>query len=138
MDPNVKAFLDTIAYAEGTDGPDGYQMLFGGGLFHGFADHPRILVRRSGIASTAAGRYQILERTWDELGLPDFTPASQDAAAVKLLVRRKALDHIEAGQFDLAVAAACHEWASLPGAGYNQPERSLEKLESVYRQKGGT
>ena len=29
LSPNVRAFLDVIAYAEGTSGPDGYRTMFG-------------------------------------------------------------------------------------------------------------
>jgi muramidase (phage lysozyme) len=139
--PNTRAFLDMIAFAEGTDGPDGYRMLFGGGLFDSFADHPRLVVRRSGYASSAAGRYQILRRTWDDvqrvLKLPDFSPGSQDVAAVFLLRRRGALSHVLAGRFDRAVDASRKEWASLPGAGYGQPERRLADLRDRYRAAGG-
>jgi muramidase (phage lysozyme) len=57
--------------------------------------------------STAAGAFQFLSRTWDEcakaLGLTDFSPASQDLAAVFLIDRRKALDDVLAGRFDEAV-----------------------------------
>ena len=47
--PNLKAFLDMIAFSE--IGPtllaasdNGYDVLVGGTLFHGYADHPRVLV----------------------------------------------------------------------------------------------
>ena len=56
------AFEYVLACCEGTDGPDGYHMLFGGKLFDSFADHPRIgrpFVNNDGVTqySTAAGRY---------------------------------------------------------------------------------
>ena len=62
--PNVLAFLDMLAWSEGTDHPrqptkdQGYDVVVGGGLFEGYADHPRRLVDlpRLGIKSTAAGR----------------------------------------------------------------------------------
>ncbi|WP_414604666.1 glycoside hydrolase family 104 protein [Stenotrophomonas sp. AR029] len=93
------------------------------------------------LASTAAGRYQFLSRTWGnlhrQLRLPDFGPLSQDKACIELIRGRRALDAVKAGQFDKAVALCSKEWASLPGAGYGQHEQSLEKLRSVYQKAGG-
>lgn len=130
-DPNVQAFLMLIRTGEGTADAGGYSRLFGGGSFSGFADHPRQLVTRSGLSSTAAGAYQILSRTWDELGLPDFSPASQDEAAVKLIKRRGALADVIAGRFVVAIAKCNKEWASLPGSPYGQPTLSLDKANQV-------
>ncbi len=69
MTPNEKAFLDTISFSEGTygKGDDGYNVLVGGSFFDGYDDHPRISVYLPSlnIHSTAAGRYQLLERYFD-------------------------------------------------------------------------
>jgi muramidase (phage lysozyme) len=143
---NVAAFLQMIRAAEGTAGPNGYRTLFGGRLFDQFADHPRIAVTAplgaSTITSTAAGAYQILARTWDEardaLELPDFSPASQDAAAVWLIRRRGALADVRAGRFDDALAKVAKEWASLPGAPYGQPVKTLDQARSLYASAGGS
>lgn len=146
-DNNVRAFLDAIAYAEGTGGPHGYRTLFGGGLFEGFADHPRqffTFTNKLGVQlrTSAAGRYQFLSRTWDglraKLDLPDFGPASQDAAAIELIRQRGALRDVQAGRFAEAVRKVAPIWASLPGAGYNQPERKLASLQAAYQAAGGT
>lgn len=142
---NVSAFLRTIRSAEGTAGANGYTLLFGGGQFQGFADHPRRLVTATSngkpITSSAAGAYQILRRTWDEvrakLGLPDFSPASQDRAAVELIRRRGALADVRAGRFADAIDKCKKEWASLPGAGYGQPEKDIGHLFAVYVNAGG-
>lgn len=142
---NVSAFLHTIRVAEGTAGANGYSMLVGGGQFSSFADHPRMLVtinsRGQEIKSSAAGAYQILRRTWDEvrakLGLPDFSPASQDRAAVELIKRRGALADVRAGRFADAIDKCKKEWASLPGAGYGQPEKTVAALFSAYINAGG-
>lgn len=142
-DPNVYAFLGMLRVSEGTAGPDGYRTLVGGSLFNSFADHPRTLVwlPNLGINSSAAGAYQILRKTWDgvrgKLGLPDFSPLSQDAAAIELIRQRGALDDVRAGRFAAAVEKCKKEWASLPGAGYGQRENSLARLETAYRQAGG-
>jgi muramidase (phage lysozyme) len=144
---NERAFLDMIAYAEGTGGPHGYRTLFGGGLFDDLSDHPRqsfAFTDRAGrnLRTTAAGRYQFLIRTWDalarKLDLPDFGPASQDRAALELVRERGALQDVRAGRIQTAIAKCAPIWASLPGAGYAQPERKLSNLLATYAQAGGT
>lgn len=64
---NVVAFLDMLAWSEGTDNgrqptnDRGYDVLVGGGLFRGYADHPRVVVDQgsAGAASiTEAGQAQ--------------------------------------------------------------------------------
>ncbi len=138
---NLKAFLTMIQYAEGTYGQDAYRMHYGGQLFNSYARHPNIAIAKSGITSTAAGAYQILYRTWtgvqQALQLPDFSPASQNRAAIELIRRRGALQAVLAGRFEDAVEKCKKEWASLPGAGYGQRERSLALLSDVYRSAGG-
>lgn len=147
---NVCAFLDAIAFSEGTDNGrqrtnnHGYDVIVGGGLFTSYADHPRKLVALPslGIKSTAAGRYQLLSRYFDaykkQLGLKDFSPLSQDLIAIQQIRERKALQLIQAGQFEQAVRQVRNIWASLPGAGYGQHEHKLENLLAAYRQAGGT
>lgn len=147
---NVCAFLDMIAYSEGTDNGrqrtnhNGYDVLVGGGLFTGFADHPRKLVAlpKLGIKSTAAGRYQLLSRYYDaykkQLGLKDFSPLSQDLIAIQQIRERRALPLIQAGQFEQAVSQVRNIWASLPGAGYGQHEQKIANLLAAYRNAGGT
>lgn len=141
---NLAAFLAMIRVSEGTAGTNGYRTLVGGGLFNDYSDHPRVLVSlpNLGINSSAAGAYQILRRTWDgvagKLGLADFSPASQDAAAVELIRQRAALPDVLAGRFAAAVDKCKKEWASLPGAGYGQRENSLARLEAAYVNAGGT
>lgn len=134
--PNVKRFLDVVAYSEGAD----YNTLFGGGTFSDFARHPNRIIRKGGYVSTAAGRYQFLYKTWAgvarALALTDFSPHSQDVGAVLLLHRRGALPFLYRGDFAGAVNASKKEWASLPGAGYGQPERKLSALEKVWNTGG--
>lgn len=141
--PNVKAFLDMLAWSEGTStikaSDDGYNVLVGGKLFNDYSKHPNVLVNlpNLGIKSTAAGRYQFLYRTWMAIvrnyGFKGrFIPEAQDLAAVKLLAECKALPHIEAGRIEEAIAAAAPIWASLPGAGYGQREHKLAALLEIY------
>ncbi len=138
---NLKAFLMMIQYAEGTYGPNAYRMLFGGRLFSGYEKHPDIAVTIGDLTSTAAGAYQILYRTWQAvhaaLQLPDFSPQSQDRAAIELIRRRGALEDVLAGRFSDAIYKCRKEWASLPGAGYGQRERDLQLLAQVYYSAGG-
>lgn len=146
---NLKAFLDMIAYSEGTDNgrqptkDRGYDVLVGGGLFTGYADHPRKLVKlpKLGISSTAAGRYQVLARYYDvykkQLGLPDFSPSSQDKIAIQLIRECKAIDDIESGRIESAINKCRSRWASLPGAGYGQHEHKVDVLIAQYKKAGG-
>ena len=148
MEANRKAFLDMIAFSE--IGPkllaksdNGYNVIVGGELFTGYADHPRKSVRldRLGISSTAAGRYQLLYRYYVAykamLKLPDFSPGSQDAIALQQIRECRALDDIDAGRFDEAVRKCSHIWASLPSAGYGQHENGLDDLRTAYVAAGG-
>jgi len=156
QDKNTPAFLALIDYSEGTSrgGRDPYRTCYGyAHTIADLSDHPAVTgewkgesianlgPQYAGMVSTAAGRYQIKKSTWLEckraLGLPDFGPESQDRAAVYLIKRRGALDDVQAGRVADAVAKCRQEWASLPGAGYGQPERQLASLESAYVAAGG-
>ncbi len=143
---NLAAFLDTIAYAEGTprfSSIEGYDVLVGGKTFYDFDDHPRqsMWLPNLGIHSTAAGRYQFLVRTWDDLAnrfhLPDFSPASQDEAAKQLIRQCRALGLVYDGRIAEAIHGCRRIWASLPGAGYGQRELDTDELLGVYVRAGG-
>ncbi len=146
---NVTAFLDMLAWSEGTDNgrrptrDRGYDVIVGGQLLRSYADHPRVLVDlpKLRIQSTAAGRYQLLRRYYDAyrktLGLRDFSPLSQDLIALQQIRERRALPLIQAGRIPEAIAKVRNIWASLPGAGYGQHEQKLDRLLDVYRQAGG-
>ena len=143
---NVRAFLRMLRHGEGTAGEDGYRVMFGGGLFDSFADHPRQAITRklggNPITSTAAGAYQFLSRTWDGLvkqyGFADFSPMNQDLGAVALIKGRKALDDVIAGRFEDAVRKCAREWASLPGSPYGQPVVTMARARQEYEDAGGT
>ena len=134
-----------IAVSEGTKGrgDDGYNVIVGGSLFTDYSDHPKKLIWiRDGLASTAAGRYQLLGRYWSvykkQLNLQDFSPASQDAVAIQQIKERKALDDIEKGYIAVAIDKCKNIWASLPGAGYGQHENKIETLLAAYKTAGGS
>ena len=151
--PNVTAFLSTIAFSEGTDTPDGYRTIFGGTrahpiLFDSFADHPRRIQHVNGLASDAAGRYQLMSYTFDYLrmllGIPDFSPRSQDLCACQLISQAGALNDVCNGHFDIAVQKLCTVWASFPdtqkgGASHygGQPSHAIGELRAAYIKCGG-
>ncbi|ALP40928.1 glycoside hydrolase family 104 protein [Aeromonas schubertii] len=143
--PQVAAFLDMIAFAEGTKGKgdDGYNDIVDpAGFFKSYATHPHQLVQvNSRLKSTAAGRYQFLARYWphyrDRLGLPDFGPESQDTWAIALIREQKALPDVMAGRLKEAIAKCANIWASLPGAGYGQREHTLADLQDKFVEFGG-
>lgn len=153
MTTNLRAFLQMIAVSELTAkllarSDNGYNVLVGSTpdhprLFSSYADHPRQLIYlpKLGTKSTAAGRYQILARYFDaykvQLGLKDFSPASQDAIAVQMIRECKALDDIDAGRLATAINKCRSRWASLPGAGYGQHENDFDTLALAYRRSGG-
>ena len=155
MNSNLKAFLYMIAWSE--LGPEvirqsdnGYNVLVGSLpdmvlTFSSYHRHPGVLLdmdgKPGGLESTAAGRYQILGRYWrpycKQLGLADFSPASQDAIAMQLIRECRAMTDINAGRISLAIDKCRSRWASLPGAGYGQHEHTLSNLIEAYIGAGG-
>jgi muramidase (phage lysozyme) len=126
--PEARALLDHIA---GPESAGRYDVMYGGNRFQGFADHPRVPVPitsgpDAGQTSTAAGRYQFLGSTWDQqkqkLGLTDFSPANQDAAAwdlaqteYKTKTGKDLLTALRSGQTADVLPALSGQWSSLPG-----------------------
>lgn len=147
---NQKAFLDMIAVSElqqaVIDSSDnGYNVLFGSIpghllLFQSYADHPRIY--NSKFDTTAAGRYQLLAKYFDaykiRLGLPDFSPSSQDVIALQQIKEQHALSNIEAGHIHIAIAQCSNIWASLPGNNYGQHQNKMPYLCDLYSKAGGS
>jgi len=144
-DPRVRAFLDMIAYAEGTLGIAGYRMHYAGGHFYDFSDHPRQVicatygVSQKQLCSSAAGRYQFLQKTWDYLApkikADNFGPLHQDRAAIAMIQERNALDLIKKGDIEAAIERLNTIWASFPGAPYGQRTYSLSQLKQVYAEQ---
>lgn len=159
MSKNLEAFLSMLKRAEGTDKvSDPYRVTFGyQTTIQDFSDHPYLTGewkgsklsdsqckgagQRPGCITTAAGAYQITSTTWRQLkkklNLPDFSPASQDKAALELIREKGAIELIEAGKVEQAIDRVKKVWASLPGAGYGQGERSLASLKDAYSESGG-
>lgn len=149
MSPNLKAFLDTIAWSE--IGPallavsdNGYNVLVGSTashplLFSDYSTHPNVY--NAACNSDAAGRYQEMARYWPayklQLGLPDFGPDSQDRWAIQLIRECHAQDDIELGHVQAAIFKCASRWASFPSAGYGQHEQKLSDLVTAYVAAGG-
>lgn len=141
--PNVQKMLRVIGQAEGTVNSkyaDPYRVGFGGRAIDSLDAHPNILADFTQTDGTknktsAAGAYQFLKSTWDEeaneLGLKDFSPRSQDLAAINRLRKRGALDDVLNGRMDVAVSKLGNEWASLPSSPYAQPKRSQGFIEQA-------
>jgi len=153
---SIKAFLEMIRHSEGTAVPVGYRMMFGGKLFmvnkdpmdasKEIWDHPHVFfayTNKAGktIKTSASGAYQITYTTWvaikERLGLTDFSPESQDIAALYLIAEKGAISLITTGHFLQALDKVREIWASLPGSGCNQPEHTLTEVETWYEDAGG-
>ena len=152
MDPKIKAFLDLIGWSEGTSRSpitlnQGYDVIVTGingpSRFTNYLDHPFAhggsVQWHSNPAeySTAAGRYQILAHYFEvykaQLGLPDFSPASQDAVAVQLMKERDAVAMVLAGNVAGALLACSSAWASFPGNDYGQGGHDMATLLEEYQ-----
>ena len=150
---NCAAWIATIGQAEGAD----YSTCYGYSMtITDFSDHPANLgwpgVKLSdtmcqnagfgpGCVSTAAGKPQITKGTWNrlkaKLNLPDFSPASQDAAALQLTAERGALEAVKSGDVVTAANRCRNEWASLPGNYAGQGQRTVDQLAQWFAAAGG-
>jgi muramidase (phage lysozyme) len=145
MNTNRKAFLDMLAFSEGTKGigDDGYNVIVGGSLFHDYSTHPneRIYIKKIDNYSTAAGRYQLLYKYYlaysVQLRLNDFGHEAQDAIALQMIKECHALNDIDIGDFDAAVSKCASRWASLPGNNYGQRQNPIGSLRNQYVAFGG-
>lgn len=144
-DERIRPFLDLLSKAEGTTS-HGYQTMFGGGKIDDLSDHPRKklpFTQTDGKRnySSAAGKYQIIEPTWDRtakaLGLKDFSPISQDVAALYLMDEAGALDDVANGNFEAAVDKLGPVWASLPTSPYPQPKMNDQQFDTLVAQAYG-
>lgn len=128
LSPEARALLDAIA---GSESAGRYDVMYGGGRFDPALGHPHQAVPittgpNAGKTSSAAGRYQFLGSTWDDVaaqhGLSDFSPQSQDLGAWFLAADEYKRDTGRDLQADLAagrsndVARSLSDiWTSLPG-----------------------
>lgn len=146
----VAAFLYMIRASEhvfprDVENDAAYNIFYGGARFNDLSEHPvntgemkpvklpESMCRAAGLlpgcVTTAAGAYQIIRPTWnrirDKLGLPDFSPQSQDRAAIELLTESGAMELLGLGDIEGAIAKAAPIWASLPGSTAQQNPKKL-------------
>ena len=133
--PNVRKMLDLIANAEGVK--HGYNTAFGNQRFESLGQHPNIRKQFKQTdgktnTTTAAGRYQFLNSTWQGLakryGLRDFSAQSQDLGALALIAQKGALKNVVNGDYQGAVGKLGGTWASLPSSPYAQPKKTWAQL----------
>ena len=96
-----KAFLDMLAWSEGTDNGrlktrnHGYDVIVGGELFTDYLITSQTCHAKPKLKSTGAGRYQLFLLVGclsaEQLGLKDFSPKSQDAVALQQIKERRLL-----------------------------------------------
>lgn len=128
--PQLKRFLDLIAWSEGGD----YNVGFGKRRINDLSWHPyrkgTFYDPRDGSPTSAAGRYQYVRGTWERvaraLGLRDFSPQSQDVGAVYLIEQRGALRDVLSGNVVSAIQKLKPEWESFK-------DRPLSALLSWYK-----
>lgn len=120
-----------------------YSVLFGGGHFSDYSQHPNIRVpffnreKNKQDYSTAAGAWQINYPTWSTeiqpvLHLPDFSPQSQDIAGQFLLKKTGAIPYITSDNIPYALQLASRKWASLPGSNAQQNPQPLDIAITAY------
>jgi len=132
-----RALLDTIAHAEGTRGrgKDGYNVTFAYRYIDSCEVHPNMKVCSGEYCSTAAGRYQFLNKTFAGLKLPNFWPESQERGALEL-IRRRGVSvpdaPMTATQFANAMDKLSYEWASLPPGRYGQSHFTMDQVRAEY------
>jgi lysozyme len=136
-----QALLNTIRFAEGTYKEDGYRTFFGGSTFDDFTRHPDRVNSASGYNSAAAGGYQFMPDTWKmaqrATGVPDFSPVSQDAAALWLITKRRGVNPNTIDKLTPEIAnSLAPEWASFPTlkgvSYYGQPNKKFTALKQFY------
>jgi muramidase (phage lysozyme) len=134
---NVTAFLRVIRQGESNQTEDAYTVL------NGNIDHlhppPWVHPERVGTGgtSTAAGAYQIIKGTWSGLvkqyGFEDFSPRSQDMAAVALIAGRRALEDVLRGDPNAAVRKLRDEWEC-----FKNNQWLIAEAEAVFVKWGGS
>jgi muramidase (phage lysozyme) len=147
--PNVKAFLETIAAAEGGN----YNVINTGIPVNNLMHFPAPTIYGS-----AAGEYQILAPTYAllsaQLGLTDWSPQTQDLMAAFILQKIGVVADLQAGNLPAAITAASNQWSAVPmgsgtldhsrytyatgpHAGQYQPSTDYQAFINMYHANGG-
>ena len=144
-----KAFLDMLAWSEGTDNGrqktrnHGYDVIVGGRAIYRLLRSPSQLVYAK--PKTQINRRRTLPASFPLVGcLPQaawperLLSESQDAVALQQIKERGALPMIDRGDIRQAIDRCSNIWASLPGAGYGQFEHKADSLIAKFKEAGGT
>lgn len=135
-----RAFLDTIAYAEGSKWDICY-----GGYKANYANKSYPCPRRklNGITSSAFGAFQILDTTWranaDKDCKSNYNKLCQIKIANKLLKNGGISKLVKTGKITHAIYKSSRIWASMPTSrgksAYGQPSHKVNKLLGYYNHK---
>lgn len=136
---NARDYLNMLASSEGTAGRGdrGYNVMFRGDLINDYSRHPNMMhtyTDKNGKqgGSTAAGRYQFLYKTYNEmakrLGITDFSPESQDKVAIALMLE-KGVDFSDGADFGRNVAKINNVWTSLAGSSLGMQHHSVRSFQ---------
>lgn len=124
--PVLRRFLNFIGKAEGAD----YNIGFGGRKINDLSQHPyrpREFRTVDGTPTSAAGKYQFVRGTWDnlkrKLGLDSFSPANQDVGAVELIIEKNALGDVLSGNTGSAIQKLMPIWESFKKRSYYDLQR---------------
>lgn len=128
ISPEARALLETIS---GPESKGAYDVIYGGTKFNDFSAHPSQPIKiktgpNKGKFSSAAGKYQFIEPTWNDIakkaGLQDFSPESQDKAAWYLAQEEYKRDtgrdlqsDLKAGDLSRVPSSLRNQWTSMPG-----------------------
>lgn len=139
LPPEAVALLDYIAQYESKGD---YNIIVGEGKaipgapasFTDYTDHPRVVgMRTIKGPSTAAGRYQITAKTWDDIRkqyteLKDFSPVNQDKGAWLLAQRdyktrlgRDLAEDLKSGNYRFIKMGLSGTWTGINKAGEYSP-----------------
>lgn len=151
QDPNVQRMLEIISRAEGTFNGANPYAVYGGSAkkqLQTLAAHPSKagsweFAWNDGTRdqSTAAGKYQFVEGTWNNLakkyGFGDFGATNQDLGAVALMAEKGAIKDVLRGDWHTAAKKLGSTWASLPTSTAAQAKRSYKDFERIIAQSTG-
>ena len=142
-----KAFLDMLAWSEGTDNGrqktrnHGYDVIVGGELFTDYSDHPRKLVT---LNPKQINRRRTLPASFPLVGClpqaawPERLLSEKSGRCGMQQIKGVALPMIDRGDIRQAIDRCSNIWASLPGAGYGQFEHKADSLIAKFKEAGGT
>jgi muramidase (phage lysozyme) len=153
-DPYIRALMRTISASESNE-PNPYAVLYGGKQVHDLSHHPQLCVTivngpNKGRCTTAAGRYQILYKTWVEKAeryhpkpspflfwtVYSFEPEYQDSIVHAWLSDRQAwgtdiTSLLRQGKIDQVLRLLSGTWTSL---GYGKEDNSMTQyLPKIYQ-----